>query len=73
LCASSPPVRAPWAAHDLAAALDDPASDVRRQVVRGLEEVADAGLPAPIARNPASSVAARELGSDDNVLGLGHG
>lgn len=56
-----------WAAHALAAALDDPDFDVRRQVVRGLEEIADAGLPPPIARNPAISVAARELGSADDV------
>jgi HEAT repeat protein len=51
-----------WAAAALAAALDDPDFDVRRQAVRGLEELSDAGVRAPLERTPALAAAARELG-----------
>jgi AAA family ATP:ADP antiporter len=56
-----------WAAAALAAALDDPDFDVRRQVVRGLEEIAETGLPPPIGRGAALVVAGRELVSDDDT------
>jgi hypothetical protein len=50
-----------WAAAALAAALDDPEFDVRRQVVRGLEEMADSGVVSPLARPAALGAASREL------------
>jgi AAA family ATP:ADP antiporter len=53
--------RGPWAAAALASALEDPDFDVRRQVVRGLEEISEAGVSAPIGRTPALAAAAREL------------
>jgi hypothetical protein len=53
--------RGPWAAAALASALEDPDVDVRRQVVRGLEEISEAGVSAPIGRTPALAAAAREL------------
>jgi ATP:ADP antiporter, AAA family len=57
--------RSTWAATALASALEDPDFDVRRQVVRGLEEISDSGVGAPIGRTPALAVAARELDSRD--------
>lgn len=57
----------PWAAAALSAALDDPDFDVRRQVVRGLEEMAESGVDAPIGRVPALAAAARELGGEGRV------
>jgi len=53
--------RGPWAAAALASALEDPDFDVRRQVVRGLEEISEAGVNTPIGRTPALAAAAREL------------
>jgi ATP:ADP antiporter, AAA family len=55
--------RSAWAATALASALEDPDFDVRRQVVRGLEEIWDSGVGTPIGRTPALAVAARELES----------
>jgi HEAT repeat protein len=57
--------RSPWAAVALASALEDPDFDVRRQVVRGLEEISDSGVPAPIGRTPALAAATRELEAGD--------
>jgi hypothetical protein len=51
-----------WAAAALAAALDDPDFDARRQAVRGLEELSEAGVRAPLERTSALAAAARELG-----------
>jgi ATP:ADP antiporter, AAA family len=56
-----------WAAAALAAALDDPEFDVRRQVVRGLEEMAESGVATPIARAAALAAAARELAGRDSA------
>ncbi len=56
-----------WAAAALAAALEDPDFDVRRQVVRGLEEMAESGVQSPIDREPALAAAARELGGPSRV------
>jgi hypothetical protein len=53
-----------WAAAALAAALDDPDFDVRRQAVRGLEELSEAGVRPPLERTPALAAAARELGGN---------
>jgi len=53
--------KGPWAAAALASAMEDPDFDVRRQVVRGLEEISEAGVSAPIGRTPALAAAAREL------------
>lgn len=55
----------PWAAAALASALEDPDFDVRRQVVRGLEEISESGVDAPIGRTPALAAAARELDGSD--------
>jgi hypothetical protein len=57
--------RGPWAAAALASALEDPDFDVRRQVVRGLEEISESGVRTPIERTPALAVAARELDGSD--------
>jgi ATP:ADP antiporter, AAA family len=57
----------PWAAAALSAALEDPDFDVRRQVVRGLEEMAESGVDAPIGRAPALEAASRELGDRGRV------
>jgi hypothetical protein len=57
--------RGPWAAAALASALEDPDFDVRRQVVRGLEEISEAGVSTPIGRTPALAAAARELDGSD--------
>jgi hypothetical protein len=57
----------PWAAAALSAALEDPDFDVRRQVVRGLEEMAESGVQSPIERAPALTAAARELGGQSRV------
>jgi AAA family ATP:ADP antiporter len=57
--------RSSWAAAALASALEDPDFDVRRQVVRGLEEIWDSGVGTPLGRTPALAVAARELDSRD--------
>jgi hypothetical protein len=50
-----------WSAAALAAALDDPDFDVRRHVVRGLEEIAAHGVNLPIDKPVALTAAAREL------------
>lgn len=50
-----------WAAAALAAALDDPDFDVRRQVVRGLEEISERGVGSPLERTSALAAATREL------------
>jgi hypothetical protein len=57
--------RGPWAAAALASALEDPDFDVRRQVVRGLEEISESGDHTPIERTPALAAAARELDGSD--------
>lgn len=54
--------KTPQAATALVAALDDPDFDVRRQAVRGLEELSEAGVRTPLERTPALAAAARELG-----------
>lgn len=59
--------RSPWAAVALASALEDPDFDVRRQVVRGLEEISESGVTAPIGRTPALAAAARELEGSDGA------
>jgi ATP:ADP antiporter, AAA family len=59
--------RSSWAAAALASALEDPDFDVRRQVVRGLEEIWDSGGGTPLGRTPALAVAARELDSRDGA------
>jgi ATP:ADP antiporter, AAA family len=56
-----------WAAAALASALDDADFDVRRQAVRGLEDIAERGVQVPLARSTALEVALRELGSSDGV------
>jgi ATP:ADP antiporter, AAA family len=57
--------KSPWAAVALASALEDPDFDVRRQVVRGLEEISESGVAAPIGRTPALAAATRELEGGD--------
>jgi ATP:ADP antiporter, AAA family len=56
--------RGPWAAAALSAALEDPDFDVRRQVVRGLEEISESGVSVPLGRTSALAIAARELEGD---------
>jgi hypothetical protein len=56
--------RGPWAAAALASALEDPDFDVRRQVVRGLEEIAESGVNVALGRTSALAVATRELDGD---------
>jgi hypothetical protein len=56
--------RGTWAAAALASALEDPDFDVRRQVVRGLEEISESGVNVPLGRTSALAVATRELHSD---------
>jgi hypothetical protein len=56
-----------WAASALAAALEDPDFDVRRQVVRGLEEIATSGVDVPITRQAALAAVLRELGTAPDV------
>jgi hypothetical protein len=55
------------AAAALASALDDAEFDVRCQVVRGLEEMAESGVVTPLARATAVAAAARDLGANDNT------
>jgi hypothetical protein len=55
-----------WAASALSAALDDPDFEVRQQVARGLEELADHGVSSALAREPTVATALREL--EDNPL-----
>jgi hypothetical protein len=50
-----------WSASALAAALEDPDFDVRRHVVRGLDDIAAHGVDVPIDKPRALAVAAREL------------
>jgi AAA family ATP:ADP antiporter len=50
-----------WSAAALAAALEDPDFDVRRQVVRGLDDIATHGVHVPIERPTALAAVAREL------------
>ncbi|MEY2931484.1 MAG: hypothetical protein RL033_2233 [Pseudomonadota bacterium] len=50
-----------WSAAALGAALEDPDFDVRRHVVRGLEDIAGHGVHLPIDRQLALSAAVREL------------
>lgn len=57
--------RGPWAAVALSSALEDPDFDVRRQVVRGLEEISESGISVPLGRTSALAVAARELDEND--------
>lgn len=52
-----------WSAAALGAALEDPDFDVRRHVVRGLEDIAVHGVHLPIERQVALAAAARELTS----------
>ncbi len=59
--------QSPRAAAALASALDDAEFDVRCQVVRGLEEMAESGVVTPLARATAVAAAARELGANDNT------
>jgi ATP:ADP antiporter, AAA family len=56
-----------WAAAALAAALEDPDFDVRRQVVRGLEEIAASGVDVPITKPAALAAVLRELGATPDV------
>jgi AAA family ATP:ADP antiporter len=56
-----------WAAAALTAALEDPDFDVRRQVVRGLEEIATSGVDVPIAKQAALAAVLRELGATPDV------
>ncbi len=60
--------KSPWAAAALASALEDPDFDVRRQVVRGMEEITELGAIAPIGRVPALAIATRELDGRDGPL-----
>jgi hypothetical protein len=53
--------RGPWAAVALSSALEDPDFDVRRQVVRGLEEISESGINVSLGRTSALAAAAREL------------
>jgi ATP:ADP antiporter, AAA family len=53
--------QSPWSAAALGAALEDPDFDVRRHVVRGLEDIATHGVHLPIDRQVALAAAAREL------------
>jgi hypothetical protein len=54
-----------WAASALVAALDDPDFEVRQQLVRGLEELAEHGVAPPLARDATVASAIRELGESD--------
>ena len=56
-----------WSAAALGAALEDPDFDVRRHVVRGLEDIAGHGVHLPIDRQLALSAAVRELGESAGV------
>ncbi len=56
-----------WSAAALGAALEDPDFDVRRHVVRGLEDIASHGVHLPIDRQLALSAAVRELGDNEGV------
>lgn len=56
-----------WAAAALTAALEDPDFDVRRQVVRGLEEIATSGVEVPITKQAALAAVLRELGAAPDV------
>jgi ATP:ADP antiporter, AAA family len=53
--------KSPWAAAALTTALDDPDFEVRRQVVRSLEEIADHGVPVPLVRDRTLAFAINEL------------
>lgn len=53
-----------WAAAALAAALEDPDFDVRRQVAAGLEDMARADVHVPLSRAHTLEIAARELSLD---------
>ncbi|MEO8178409.1 MAG: HEAT repeat domain-containing protein [Deltaproteobacteria bacterium] len=53
--------QSPWSAAALGAALEDPDFDVRRQIVRGLEDIAAHGVHLPIERQVAVAAVAREL------------
>jgi AAA family ATP:ADP antiporter len=56
-----------WSAAALGAALEDPDFDVRRQVVRGLEDIAAHGVDVPVDRQSALSAAVRELAAREDV------
>ena len=56
-----------WSAAALAAALEDPDFDVRRHVVRGLEDIAAHGVAVPVDRPLALAAASRELGAKEEA------
>jgi hypothetical protein len=56
--------KSPLAAAALSAALDDPDLEVRRQIVRGLSELADHGVPVALLRERTLARAIDELTSD---------
>ena len=56
-----------WSAAALGVALEDSDFDVRRQVVRGLEDIATHGVHVPIERPVALAAVARELGAPAEV------
>jgi len=56
-----------WSAAALAAVLEDPDFDVRRQVVRGLEDIVTEDVHLPIARPVALAAVARELAAPAEV------
>jgi ATP:ADP antiporter, AAA family len=56
--------KSPWAAAALAAALDDPDFEVRRQIVRSLEEIADHGVVVTLVRDRTLARAINELTSE---------
>lgn len=56
-----------WAAAALMAALDDPDFEVRQQLVRCLEELAEHGVSVPLARDPTVAAAIHELGDAEDT------
>jgi hypothetical protein len=56
-----------WAGAALAAALDDPDFEVRQQVARGLEELADHGVSPPLVRDATIATATRELEQEASI------
>jgi hypothetical protein len=56
-----------WAAAALAAALDDPDFEVRQQVARGLEELAEHGVAPPLVKDETIATATRELAESEQA------
>ncbi len=61
--------KSPLAAAALSAALDDPDPELRRQLVRGLSELAEHGVPVALAREQTLARAIAELGRESGTAG----